>query len=103
VQCPEFIEVPENVTLFLGQTSNFHCLAFSYGGLLYDWKVNKDSISPTATESYDPWQYSTLGQFTTITNLTVMNVKESDEGWYCCVVTNECGSVQRCAWLEVDS
>jgi len=27
----------------------------------------------------------------------------SDEGWYCCVATNECGDVEECAWLEVDS
>ena len=25
-----------------------------------------------------------------------------DEGWYCCVATNECGDVEECAWLEVD-
>ena len=103
MQCPEFIEAPENVTVLPDETVNFYCLAFSHGGLLYDWKVKKGSIPLTAIESYDPWQYSTLGQTTTINNLTMMNTKESDEGWYCCMVTNECGSVQECAWLEVDS
>ena len=103
VQCPELIATPQNVTVPPDKTVSFYCLAFSHGGLLYDWKVNKGGIPPTAIESYDAWQYSTLGQTTTINNLTMMNVKESDEGWYCCVVTNECGNVQECAWLEVDS
>ena len=35
--------------------------------------------------------------------MNVSNVQLSDEGWYCCVVTNDYGSVEECAWLEVNS
>jgi len=34
---------------------------------------------------------------------SINNTTPSDEGWYCCVVTNECGAVEECAWLEIDS
>ena len=34
---------------------------------------------------------------------SISKTQPSHEDWYCCVATNECGSVQECAWLEVDS
>jgi len=34
---------------------------------------------------------------------SISRIQPSHEGWYCCVASNECGSVQECAWLEVDS
>ena len=40
---------------------------------------------------------------TSVYSLAVHNVQLSDEGWYCCVATNEGGSRTDCAWLEVNS
>ena len=40
---------------------------------------------------------------TDVYSLTMNNVQPSDEGWYCCVATNEGGSTIDCAWLEVNS
>ena len=71
------------------------CLAWSYGGLLYSWERNNTSILPSDST------YS--GRDDTIHSLSVSNVQVMDEGYYCCVASNECGDIKRCAWLEVDS
>lgn len=85
-------------------TANFYCLASSQSGLIYDWEVLDRSLPYTASISYDKWQFSTLrGQFTTVNHLAISNVQQSNEGWYCCLATNERGTVKECAWLEVNS
>ena len=35
------------------------------------------------------------------TKLTITNVTQSDEGLYCCLATNDCGTVKECAMLSV--
>ena len=35
--------------------------------------------------------------------LTIPVVQLSDEGWYCCVATNEDGSTEKCIWLDAKS
>ena len=42
-------------------------------------------------------------EITGVYSLTMHNVQASDEGWYCCIATNEAGSTMDCAWLEVNS
>ena len=73
----------------------FSCLAWSYGGLEYRWVKNDGSVLPSnSTHS---------GRSHTVYELTISNVQAIDEGAYCCVVSNECGNLTKCAWLEVDS
>ena len=34
--------------------------------------------------------------------MTIKNVNDTNEGWYCCVTTNECSNERmHCAWLEM--
>jgi len=93
VPCPEILQVPHNITTLPGQMVNFTCLAYSHTTLQYKWKRTKEllSSSKTTCAQNDAEEYSI--------NIT----KPSDEGWYCCVATNECGDVDECAWLEMDS
>ena len=81
------------------------CLALSFGLITYDWSKQDGILPQTAVKScthnimFDP-----PGEETTdVYSLTVYNVQPSDEGWYCCVATNEGGSTMDCAWLEVNS
>ena len=71
----------------------FKCLAYSHTTLLYKWKKTKELLSSVKTifVQNEAVEYSI--------NIT----QPSDEGWYCCVATNECGAVDECAWLEMDS
>ena len=39
---------------------------------------------------------------TTVYELILFNVQETNEGHYCCIASNGCGSTTECAWLEVD-
>jgi len=81
------------------------CLALSMGLLKYDWSKHNGILPRTAVKSYthnvlfDPL----VEEPTAIYSLVVHNVQPSDEGWYCCVATNEGGSTTDCAWLEVNS
>jgi len=101
VPCPEIIESPVNTTVLLGQTANFYCLAVSFGLLSYDWKKLNGHIKPNAVQNYI--HKNILGGVTVVPSLKIPNVSLSDEGEYCCLPTNECGSVTECAWLTVVS
>ena len=104
---PEMIISPENVTVLPNQSFIINCLALSFGLLKDDCWIKHDGILPqTAVKScihnilFDPLSE----RFTkNIYTLAVYNVQPSDEGWYCCVATNEAGSTVDCAWLEIDS
>ena len=102
---PEMIISPENVTVLPNQSFNMNCLALSFGLLKYDWSKRDGILSQTAVQ---PCVHNILldplsEQATSVYNLAVYNVQPSDEGWYCCVATNEAGSTVDCAWLEVNS
>ena len=104
VRYPEIIRSPENITILPQSTADFYCLASSQSGLIYDWEVLDRSLPYSASVTYDKWQFSTLeNQFTTVNHLAISNVQQSDEGWYCCLATNEHGTIKECAWLEVNS
>ena len=105
VKYPEIIILPENTTVLPHGDANFSCLASSQSGLIYDWKVlNKPSLPYFANSYYDEWQFSAFeGHLTTVSRLAITSVQPSNEGWYCCLATNERGTVKECAWLEVNS
>jgi len=93
-----------NITVLPGQVVHYYCLASSFGLLAYDWKkYNGSIVSPilNATMNYD--HVNILGGTTAVHKLTIFNVSPSDEGEYCCIATNEFGSVMKCAWLNVYS
>ena len=98
---------PENVTVLPNQSFFMNCLALSFGLLKDDCWTKRDGILPrTAVKScVHNILFNPLSEKTTknIYNLAVYNVQSSDEGWYCCVATNEAGSTVDCAWLEIDS
>ena len=102
---PEMIISPENVTVLPNHSFTMNCLALSFGLLKYDWSKHDGVLPQTAAQScvhnilFDPL----IDQTTNVYNLAVYNVQPSDEGWYCCVATNEAGSTVDCAWLEVNS
>ena len=81
------------------------CLALSFGLIKYDWSKHDGILPQTAVKSYtENFLFNPPGEGTTdVYSLTTNNVQPSDEGWYCCVATNEGGSTMDCAWLEVNS
>ena len=98
------IILPEPVVVRPSVNVTFSCLAWSYGGLVYKWKRNSSSTIPTnATVSFQerPFPADTIC-FTTVWILTIANVHVQDEGYYCCIASNECGKSKECAWLEID-
>ena len=97
VPCPILLILPENTTTVIGEDVHFSCLAFSFGSLRYDWK-RKDGNQVTMTTQRNPSQDGSY----LIENMTIKNVNTTNEGWYCCVTTNECSKDRmHCAWLEV--
>ena len=57
-----------------------------------------------ASISYDKGQFSSFGgHFTIVSRLVISNVQPSNEGWYCCLATNERGMVKECAWKLIVS
>ena len=92
VPCPEIIDAPLNSTVLPGEMANFDCLAYSHGSLKYKWteKTSNKMFKPNTIQGNN-------------VSYTIDTTQPSDEGWYCCVATNECGDVEECAWLEVDS
>jgi len=101
---PEILRPLEDITIPLSKTTTLSCLAQSYGALKYDWKrLNGSRISPFASQAYIPKQYLSADFIAITHQLTIPNVQPSDEGWYCCVATNENGNSEKCVWLEVES
>ena len=93
VPCPEILKAPVGTTIVPGEVAKFDCLAYSHSTLQYTWKKkNSTSVLYTSKAIQD----NTVAY-------SINNTQPSDEGWYCCVATNECGDVEECAWLEMDS
>ena len=105
VPLPEVIISPENTTVLPNQTFTMNCLALSFGLLKYDWSKRDGILPKTAVKSYthDVLFNPPSKETTSVYNLAVSNVQQSDEGWYCCEATNGAGSTTDCAWLEVNS
>ena len=95
VPCPEMIIPPEPVVVRPDTMVTFTCLAWSYGALEYTWIRDDTFILPNNST------YS--GRSDTVYELSISNIQVTDEGAYCCVVSNECGNITSCTWLEVDS
>ena len=102
---PEMIISPKNVTALPNHSFTMNCLALSFGLLKYDWNKQNGVLPQAAVKScthnilFNPPSKET----TDVCSLTVEHVQPSDEGWYCCVATNEGGNRTNCAWLEVNS
>ena len=105
VPIPEMIISPRNVTVLPNNSFTMNCLALSFGALHYDWNKCDGLLPQTAVKSHNHnFLLNALSKQTTSAyNLAVSNVQPSDEGWYCCVATNQGGSRTDCAWLEVNS
>ena len=100
VPCPEITKLPVNITVLPGEASQFSCMAFSFADLKYEWKRSGfANLLTGATKSLKLDKQTAMVY--SILNISKTNV--SHEGWYCCVVTNECGDVKECSWLEVNS
>ena len=96
---------PRNMTVLPNNSFTMNCLALSFGALHYDWNKCDGLLPQTAVKSHNHnFLLNALSKQTTSAyNLAVSNVQPSDEGWYCCVATNQGGSRTDCAWLEVKS
>ena len=72
---------------------------------MYEWRKNDSLTLPSNSAiSYDnkPLTINTAIN-TTVYEIILFNVQETNEGHYCCIASNGCGSTTECAWLEVDS
>jgi len=105
VPCPRMVSPPMSVVVRPGQTAIFSCLAWSFGGLVYEWTRNHTSMLPSNVHiSFKQWSSPDDNSFSSMSyQLKVPEVNTSYEDYYCCVATNACGNNIRCAWLEVDS
>ena len=83
----------------------FSCLAWSYGGLVYRWSKNNSTTLPSnALISFKNLMIPVYTRSsTTVYQFKISSVNTTDEGLYCCVASNDCGSTTECAQLEVDS
>ena len=98
VPCPVLLITPENTTALIGEDVHFSCLAFSFGSLRYDWKRKDGTQITMTTQRNCPSQDDSY----LIESMAIKNVNNTNEGWYCCVTTNECSNERmHCAWLEV--
>jgi len=104
VPCPKIIRPPKPVKVRPGETATFFCLAWSFGGLVYEWERNdKEQISSDAMVSFNKWSSSDGTSFNNVFELHLPNVQQSFEANYCCTALNECGQNRSsCAWLEVN-
>ena len=101
---PEILEPLENITAPLQQTANLYCLAVSHGILNYKWtRLDNKRISFESSQFYTTKKTKDFILKTIAYQLQIPKVKLSDEGWYCCIATNQQGKTEKCAWLEVAS
>ena len=104
VPCPEMILVPKPIKVRPDKTVTFSCVAWSYGGLVYKWSRNDSlSLPYNSTIFYEDKPLPVNSINTTMYEIKIFNIQETDEGQYCCVASNDCGSTTKCAWLEVNS
>ena len=104
VPCPEIIKpYNKNITILVHKPMDLYCLASSCGVLTYDWIKNASNLSTSARKSYITRRVLYFNQTVLTYQLTIPNVQLSDEGWYCCLATNECGTTEECVWLKVNS
>ena len=95
---------PEPIKVRPDTTVTFSCVAWSYGGLMYEWSKNDSLTLPfNSTVFYEDKPLPANAINTTMYGITIFNIQETDEGHYCCVASNGCGSTTKCTWLEVDS
>jgi len=100
VPCPEIINPPVHTVVKPGETTTMNCFAYSSAAFQYKWKRHQQQDLPSeATASVKVNHETTVVH----SELTIRKTRPSDEGWYCCVATNECGYVEECTWLEIDS
>ena len=99
------IRIPKPTIVRPGKAATFNCLAWSFGGLVYEWQKNHTiKLPPNTTTSFNTWSSPDDPSFMAMSyELKLPDVKMSYEGYYCCVASNACGNTKRCAWLEVDS
>ena len=80
-------------------------MAHGFSSFTYVWKNSYGKISPDTrrivTRRLELIEIA--GQLLYISELKITNVEESDEGFYYCSATNDCGNDTTEAWLEVDS
>lgn len=100
VPCLKIIKYPENTTVIPEQDTRFICSALGYGTLKYHWERKNSSLSSHSISTLEMAKFN--GQNITISALKITKVQPLDEGLYCCVVSNECGSSEGCAWLQVN-
>ena len=100
VPCPEITSLPVNVTVLPDEVSQLTCKAFSFHHLKYEWKQKNFAKLPTEVATLLKLDEQDLTAYTV---LHINKTGVTHEGWYCCVVANECGDAEECAWLEVDS
>ena len=96
------IRSPKPVKVRPGKTATFHCLAWSFGGLVYEWNRNFKALPSNAIASFKILNDPNVR--TMLYELRLPNAQESYEDDYCCIALNECGKkISSCARLEVDS
>ena len=80
------------------QTVEFTCSVLSNDTVNVEWK-KKNGLLPT--DSLEISQFNEEKNEMT-SSLKITKVKLSNEGQYCCVATNKCGSKEGCAWLQIN-
>ena len=89
VPCPEIFLSPLNNTILVEEDTEFVCKAFSFGTIKYQWERMNSTLPAKASTDICS------------STLSIPNATQFDEGHYCCVATNECGSVKECAILSI--
>ena len=89
VPCPEISLSPSRSIILAEQSATFTCQAFSFGSIVYIWERDGNQIPSKAVIDVSS------------STLTVPNGSQYDEGLYCCLATNDCGTVKECTMLSV--
>jgi len=89
VPCPEISLSPSHSVILAQQSTTFTCRAFTFGSIDYMWERDNNQIPTKAIIDVCS------------ATLTVPNGTQFDEGLYCCLATNDCGTVKECAVLSV--